>query len=40
MPRRCEDLLPTRHLDDLAEIHDGDTVRHVLDDRQIVADEQ
>src|SRR5882757_2703738 len=40
MPGRAEDLLPGRHLDDLAEIHDGDTVRHVLDDRQIVADEE
>ena len=40
MLRRGEDLLPARHLDDLAEIHDCDTVRHVLDDRQIVADEE
>src|ERR1700682_2554657 len=40
MLRRGEDLLPGRHLDDLAEIHDCDTVRHVLDDRQIVADEE
>src|SRR3954447_10762660 len=37
---RGEDLLPWRHLDDLAEIHDGNTVRHVLDDSQIVADEE
>src|SRR5258708_3988073 len=38
---RCgEDLLPWRHLYDLSEIHDGNTVRHVLDDRQIVADEE
>ncbi len=29
-----------RHLDDLAEIHHGDTVRHVLDNREIMADEQ
>ena len=29
-----------RDLDDLAEIHHGDAVRHVLDDRQIMADEQ
>src|SRR5258705_964 len=35
-----KDLLPWRHLDDLAEIHHGDTVRHVLDNSQIVADEQ
>ena len=27
-------------LDDLAEIHHGDTVRHVLDDGEVVADEQ
>src|ERR1700712_2234125 len=40
MPRRGEDLLPSRHLDDLAEIHDRDTVRHMLDDRQIVADKE
>src|SRR5260370_2274707 len=40
MPRRGEDLLPSRYLDDLAEIHDRDTVRHVLDDREIVADEE
>src|SRR5260370_22585911 len=37
---RGEDLLPWRHLDDLAEIHHADTVRHVLDDREIVADEE
>ena len=40
MPRRGEYLLSGPHLDDLAEIHDGDTMRHVLDDRQIVADEE
>src|ERR1700726_178101 len=40
MPRRGEDLLPGRQLDDLAEIHHGDTVRHVLDDREIMADEE
>ena len=40
MLRRGEDLLLRRHLDDLAEIHHGNAVRHVLDDRQIVADEQ
>src|SRR5262249_60387772 len=38
--RRSEDLLPWRHLDDLAEIHDRDTVRHVLDDREIMTDEE
>src|SRR5260370_14413471 len=38
MPRRGEDLLPRRHLDDLAEIHHGNTVRHVLDNREIMAD--
>src|SRR3954447_25773982 len=38
---RCgEYLLPWRHLDDLAEIHHGNAVRHVLDDREIVADEE
>jgi len=31
---------PGRHLDDLAQIHHSDTVRHVLNDRQIVADEE
>src|SRR5205809_4388138 len=40
MARRGEDLLPWRHLRDRAEIHDGNAVRHVLDDRQIVADEE
>ena len=40
MPWRGEDLLPWRHLDDLAEIHDRDTVRHVLDDREIMTDEE
>src|SRR5258705_8932809 len=40
MPRRGEDLLPWRHLADLAEIHDGTAVSHVLDNRQIVADEE
>ncbi|OIQ78794.1 hypothetical protein GALL_394900 [mine drainage metagenome] len=40
MLRRIEDLPPGRHLDDLAEIHDCDAVRHVLDDREIVADEE
>src|ERR1700739_1369142 len=40
MLRRGEDLLPGRHLDDLAEIHDRDTVGHVLDNGQIVADEE
>ena len=34
------DLLPWRHLDDLAEIHDRDTVRHVLDNREIMTDEE
>ena len=34
-------VLPLRpKLHDLAEVHDGDTARHVLDDSQIVADEQ
>ena len=40
MLRRSEDLPPRRHLDDLAEVHHGDTVRHVLDDRKIMADEE
>ena len=40
MPRRGEDLLLRRHLDDLAEIHDGNAMRHVLDNSQIVADEE
>ena len=37
---RGEDLPLRRHLDDLAEIHHGNTVRHVLDDREIMVDEQ
>src|SRR6266511_1955008 len=40
MPRRGEDLLPWRHLDDLAEIHDSNAVGHMLDNSQIVADEE
>src|SRR5215213_6678616 len=40
MPRRGEDLLPWRHLDDLAEIHHGNAVRHMLDDCEVVADEE
>ena len=34
------DLLPWRHLDDLTKIHNRDTVRHVLDDREIMTDEE
>ena len=37
---RREDLALVRRLDDLAEIHHRDAVGHVLDDREIVADEQ
>src|SRR5260370_26911968 len=40
MFRRSEDLPLVPQFDDLAEIHYGDPVGHVLDDRQIVADEQ
>src|SRR5579872_2168381 len=40
MSWRGEDLLPRRHFDDLAEIHHGHAMRHVLDDRKIVADEE
>src|SRR5579863_7191736 len=40
MSWRGEDLLPRRRLDDLAEIHHGDAVSHVLDDRKIMADEK
>ena len=37
---RGKNLLPRCHLDDLAEIHHGHPMRHVFDDREIVADEQ
>src|SRR4051812_31422907 len=37
---RGEDAPLRRDLNDLAEIHHGDTMRHVLDDREVVADEQ
>lgn len=40
MSRRGEDLLLRRQLDDLAEIHHRDAMGHVLDDRQIMADEE
>ena len=33
-------VLDGQRIDDLAEIHDGNTVRHVFDDCQIMADEQ
>ena len=35
-----EQRLPGRRLDDLAQVHDGDPVTHVLDDAQIVGDEE
>ena len=37
--RRREDLLGRAHLDDMAEIHDGDPVGEIAHHRQIVADE-
>ena len=40
MLRRGENLLSGRYLDDLAKIHDRDTVCHVLDDRKIMTDEE
>jgi hypothetical protein len=39
VPRRGEDLLPSP-INDLAEVHDGNAVRHVLDDSRIVSEEQ
>src|SRR5579864_352408 len=40
MSGRGEDLPLRRHLDDLAKIHDRHAMGHVLDDREIVADEE
>ena len=40
MSWRRKDLAARGHLDDLAEIHHGDAVGHVLDDGEIVADEE
>ncbi len=40
MPWRGKDLPARRHFHDLAEIHDRNAMGHVLDDREIVADEQ
>src|ERR1700690_1042505 len=40
MFRRSENLSLTPYLDDLAEIHHRHPMRHVLDDRKIVAYEQ
>jgi hypothetical protein len=38
--RLLEQLFGWRHLDDAAEIHDGDPVGEVLDHAEIVADEE
>lgn len=38
--RRAKGALARSDFDDLAEIHDRDAMGHVLDDRQVVADEQ
>ena len=39
MHRPVIEALGTAHLDHFAQIHDGDSVRHVADDRQIVRNE-
>jgi len=38
--RQVEHLLGRAGLDEFAEIHDGDAVTDVLNDREVVADEQ
>ena len=38
--RPLVDLVTCSDLDDLAEVHDGDAVRHVPDDREVVCDEK
>jgi hypothetical protein len=38
--RRGEEAALRRHLDDLAEVHHGHAMGHVLDDREVVADEE
>src|SRR5579872_1264464 len=38
--RRFEETVARRHLDELAEIHDGDTVGEMVHDGKIVADEE
>ena len=40
VPRAREELVGRRDLDDLAEVHDGDPVAHVADDREVVRDEE
>ncbi len=40
MPRAGEDLPGWTEFDDLAQIHDGDLVREVADDREVVRDEE
>ena len=40
MARVGKDLVARAHLDDLAEIHDGDAVGDVLDHRHVVRDEE
>ncbi|MBV8428811.1 MAG: ABC transporter ATP-binding protein [Hyphomicrobiales bacterium] len=40
MARRAEQRAAVRQFDQLAQIHDGDAVRQVLDDGEVVADEE
>src|SRR5215210_3192129 len=40
MLRSGEQLVARRQLDDLAEVHDGDSIAEELDGREVVADEQ
>src|SRR5438093_3320161 len=40
MPRGAQQLLGGRELHNLAEVHDGDPIAHLLDHRHVVGDEQ
>jgi hypothetical protein len=40
MQRTFENVIPCPLLDDKTEVHDGDAVRHVPDDGEVVRDEE